>query len=704
MPRWSSFPVVSLAALSLTGCAESTLEPRTPPPVAGGQQVEQLVGASGGSVPLVTADGASFALTLPPGALDSTTLLRLETAPVSEGQRFHLRLLPEGLVLDVPATLRIVLPSALQLPSTALLSYDAAPIPFTREPDGALIVELSRFAGSDATAAIRDVAEGVVRLSGPALATSTATVCGGVPTIGSFIDGGLTDVEFTSADGYGRCVLAAVQRLAASNQFEDATRVAAAAAAYLQAVGVGGADTFREQAEALACARYRVVLDAAKSTTVGSLGQLFAISRPVIYWEMTVQQLGAVCAQVPSDEYLGVLAEKAEEAGEFYEARQDALTSTDSPAYAESLTELRGHGETVRQTRSLGAGVALLNATTQAMEVTAQPALLRTMLQAPWQRCRDTGQYDRLIELMRLTDNPPAVKFAANTCGVQIDARSFEANAVTETNRLLLPLGGVSATADRREGILSIRPDGILRLQGPIRALQCPAGSPVGSEQVELRLNGVLVSTLAGAVTAEPAIFLEMATLLSTAGINPQDFASADLSIIRSGDACAGFWGPLPQTLATISLVAVGSSVTTHYAGGGRTRSLCFDIETNYDAGWSLSITRLADGTHRIIGIRPVAESVTGFQPYFKVADRDDPELNGEVFALTPITVQAGAQTVYSAAWVEGRMSRTLTVTVDSAAGTAQLLLRGTGSTACTDGGPVETRTEEYTFNGNLQP
>ena len=637
------------------GCDDDVVGAPVTRPVAGGQQVEQVVGPSGGSLALTTGEGARFTLTLPAGALDSSTTLRVETAPVTGTQRFHLRFFPAGLLLagGARATLRIELPASIPLPANLALGYDGAPLPFTRATDGALEVELSYFAAASsasvAGAALRETA---------ATAASASGACSDVPSLGDFAVGGLTDAELAAPADYGRCVLGAVETLADSGRFDEAMQLANTTAAYLQSVGDDSGNPFIAQAEALACQRLRGALDAAVATTVTTTGQLHTIVRPILYWEMAVQLLGADCPQVGVNEYLTVIAVKSEQAAGAYDALQESLGSTEGPAYAAALAEVREQEATVREAQALRTASALLNATRQGMEQVAQPALLRSMLQAPWQRCRETGQYDRLIELMRLTDGPPAVKYAANTCGVQIMAWSLEATGSTETGRLSFPLGGVDARTDRRDGTLAVRADGRLRLLGPIRALQCPAGSPAGSERIELRINGQLVTALSGSVVADPEVTLDMPTLLSVAGIAPVDFTSATLTVVRSGDACAGFWGPLPQTLATITLLGLSEVVTTQFEGSGTGSAGCGGSSATWSSGVTVFLTRLPDGTHRLVVRHPLAESVTGFTDVVRIADRYDPEIEGVFFDFTPINVAGGSETTYTANWTGKSFSR----------------------------------------------
>jgi hypothetical protein len=71
------------------------------------------IGADGGEVTVTTPDNITFTLTVPPGALEDTTTITLtpiesiDNLPFSGGLQGAVRIAPDGLILDVPATLTI---------------------------------------------------------------------------------------------------------------------------------------------------------------------------------------------------------------------------------------------------------------------------------------------------------------------------------------------------------------------------------------------------------------------------------------------------------------------------------------------------------------------------------------------------------------------------------------------------------------------
>lgn len=709
-PRWRAVKAIALLWL-VSGCRDSPTGSSSIPPLRAGQQTEAVIGPAGGSLVLSTEEGASVTLALPDGALDSNTTVRIETVATVGRQRFHLRFSPAGLVLaaGARATVRIQLPRSTSLPADLVLGYDGALVPFTRDANGVLDVQLAHFAEAPAGPSVQSPQ----RTSDAMPAASSGPACGGVPQLGDFAVGGLSDAELASAADYGRCVLGAVQQLAASGAFLDAVNLANATARYLQSIGTGDPGGFIAQADQITCATYRSVLDRAIATPVNSMGQLQALVRPILFWESAIQQRGGRCAQVADDEYRTVIANKMAEAAAFYATRGPAVSNVESPAYAEAVAEAREQQATVRQVQSLNPpapfNATLIATVRDATEQVAQPALLATMLQAPWQRCRTTGQYDRLMELMQLMQRPPSVQRAARHCGVQLMARSLNASGSQEIARLTQSLGGVDATTERVTATLVVPSDGQIRLLGPIRALQCPAGTVSNQERIEVRINGALIGTFTGTTVADPELSFTMTALLAAAGIASTDFREATLTVDRVGNGCAGYWGTAPQRLATITLMAAAGPTVVRYEGAGTYRAACGFTQANRDwtSGLTVWLTTLADGTHRVVARSPWDEAVSGFQDFLAIADRTDPEIESAVFEITPIGVTSGNNTTaYSASWVgTGGAMPTHTMQLTAAPdGTATLTYTVSYTTACSDGGVPELTSYRFTFAGARVP
>ncbi|MBX3175691.1 MAG: hypothetical protein KF709_14890 [Gemmatimonadaceae bacterium] len=562
-------------AFLFVACKDNTGLRRPPiDQVVPGQTVETVVGSAGGTVSLLTTEGARFDLDLPNAALGENTTIRLSTVATTGDQIFHLRLAPAGLLLadGREAVLTVAVPGSSGFPATGAVLYDGVPLALERLGDGRVRLRLTAFA-DEPPPGLRDG-------GGPAVldaqqAASTAPLCNGGPSSGTFASGGLIAVSQLELLIYGNCMVAAVQRLASSGAHADAIRAALSAAALLQGAGQQpgssvDAAQFITTASGIACTAYRQVLDAASTATVTTFGTVQAVVRPVLFWEQVVQQLGTTCANVGATEYQTVVIAKTDQAIAFYESQHGpsamaglralpvgpasaAITDVGSPEYAQALAEARSNRTLVQQVQTVPAGAAVKTFARAQMRDRAQPELLQAMLEAPWRQCRETGSYNALIELMEPMDHAEEIQEAAQYCGTLLAAESRDGNGgVLES--LSPSLGGVSAIEVRAAGALRIETNGVVRLSGPIRALQCPVGAIGGSEQLQLRLNSTVLQSITAVPYLANVLELDVAQSLQAAGIDAQQFTQATLGLYRVGSPCGGYWGEAPAPLLAVTL------------------------------------------------------------------------------------------------------------------------------------------------------
>jgi len=559
---------VIAAVVAGIGCKDDATGPIVPRvnPVAAGQSIEQVIGAAGGTLSLVTTEGAKFDLTLPAGALPAATTISVTTLATSGNQLFHLTFAPAGLLLadGLQASLVVDLPGTEEIPVTGGVLYDGVPVAFERLSGGRARIYLTAFAESPLPA-LRE--EAVV-------ASSTAPLCGGGPASGTFFSGGLIGSSQLELLIYGNCMVAAVERLASTGAHADAVRAALSAAALLQSAGQqpGGsvtANTFIQSASTIACTAQRQALDAATATAVSTFGTLHGVVRPVLFWEQIIQSLGATCANVGVTEFQTVLSAKTDQVIAFYQTRRSSvlaapaaarsrasladITDVGSPDYALALAEARASRTLVRQVQTVPAGESVKTFARSEIRGRAQPELLETMLEAPWRACRNTGSYTELIELMEAMDGAEEIQEAAQYCGTVLQAESRNGSGEVVAS-VAEALGGVSASEVRSSASLGIETTGTIRLSGPIRALACPAGSVGGSELLELRLGNQLLQSFASGPYLNNLLELNIPQAFQTAGINPEQFTTATLGVYRVGAPCAGFWGDAPQPLLSLTL------------------------------------------------------------------------------------------------------------------------------------------------------
>lgn len=551
---WAARLVAALA-VGLSACGSGGDEPPPATTVAPDQRAQATLGAAGGSVLLATREGARFTLTVPAGAVPEGTVLALETAAPGAGRRMHLRLSPAGLVPAQALVLTVALPASMALPSGATLAYDRAPVAATRLGDGSLQLHLAALAAPRAASPQQGRARA---LAARALADAPPNPCGSAPALDGTPDGGLADTGPIEADLYGSCMLGAVNALAVSGAFSDAVRLASSIGAYLQSIGAANTDQlstqFLNQARTLACTAYGEALDSAEATQVTRFSTLTRAVKPVLFWEATVQRLGVACPGIAPTRHASVIEDLTSRALIFFALRKDAWVDVGSVEFTEAVGEARETSSSVAQVRSLQPPPAVQNLAHAQLEQRAQPAIVDSVLQPAWQRCRDSGQYDRLIDLMQAAGSPAAVKTAAQYCGTQLGARALAADGSTSGTLAPAALGGVAATVAHTRGTLQIDTTGTLVLQGPVRALGCPAGTQPTPEALELRLDGRVLRTLPPGPYLADALGLSLPDALRDAGIDAASFRSATLSLHRTGTPCNGFWGEAPAPLLTVTL------------------------------------------------------------------------------------------------------------------------------------------------------
>jgi hypothetical protein len=560
------------AALTLTACGgggsssvtlpSGSLTPVTPSSVA----AQAVLGVGGGSVPLNLENGTSLTLAIPAGALPGNQTIALQSQATVAGQRFNVKLSPAGLLLQngLQATLTVTLAPGAAAP--AAMFFDGVAVPFTVVSATSPVVvqvRIGSFGGSVPASVVARAWASLLSWVPAARAQASAPACSGIPQAGDGGNGSLTDAEVVDADVYGQCMVAEVNRLIVNGSYEQAFRTANSVGAYLERVGVQGgglgSDGHHVQlASQAACLALRDKVEAARQTAVTSTNTLYPAIKPVLYWQAIVEKLGAQpCPNVGPTEYQDVVQDKIAESLIHYQTLRTTVDLTSSPAYAAARQEGQDGQRTAHEVRSLQPPAAVQALVQAQIEQRAQPALLENILHAPFQACRDNGDHSGLIELMQTFGNPTAVQRAAQHCGTTLNAESRDNNdAVLSAMSPSLGggLNGNAVTIQTQGNLFDVAKDGKLVLDGPIRALQCPVGSPGGTESLIVKLNGVVVATQASAPHLHAPLQISMAQALNAAGINPDTFSTATLTLERTGSPCGGYWGVGPVVLATITL------------------------------------------------------------------------------------------------------------------------------------------------------
>lgn len=562
MKKIRLFIFVAVCCCILTACGGGGGTTTTPDSFTP-ETKTQVVGPGGGSITHTLANSAAFQIDIPAGALTSDTTFTFTTQKPTEGQRFNYLLQPAGLVLanGAVATITVTLPSGQTLPSTGGLVYDNALIPFTTLSDGRLQISLSKFAGTTVSGAPKKTGKAssetlqnmISAIYSPKVSmASSSNSCGNVPYLET--NEGLSAVDAVEIELYGQCMVSAVHALAANEQFAEAVHTAQSVAAYLQRTGSGNDAQLINQAGSIACTAYGLALDRARSTSVTTMGTLYNLVKPIFFWETIVQQLGVTCSGIAADDYQTVINAKTGEAIAYYQQEKSNITSTSSSNYAAAKTEAGASAQAKNEVLALNPPAAVRSTVNSEVSQRSQPGLLDAMLQAPWERCRNTANYDELIYLMTTMDSPEAVKTAAQYCGTVLTAQAKDTQG-TVTAELAQPMGGVSAATTITSGNLNVDKTSILVLNGPIQALQCPSAYAGGSEGLTISLDGTTITTLSSAPYLNNPLPIDLATALEAAHPGATaSLTSATLTVSRTGTPCNGFWGSNPSPMLSLTL------------------------------------------------------------------------------------------------------------------------------------------------------
>lgn len=526
--------VALLAAAPACSDDTETDPPEATPFVAATQSA--TVDAAGGSLELTASDGTRYTLTIPPGALVESTEVSLTTREPVGDERFHVVVGPAGLLLEAgtAASLTVALPEGDELGDEGGLALDGALVPFTRNADRSVTMELRSLWAPPTM---------------KPLSLVTVATCG-APTVSTQ---GVTGADTVDLALYAQCMSAAIDQLDRTGQFDDAVRASLAVAALLQRIGgngAGDAQTYIDAANVSACAGRGAAFDLAAGTSVLSLGDFHSFLRPMAYWEAIVQGLGASCAgQATFSEAAGALTDKALA---LYDANRPMMQDAGGALYQSTLGEARDGRQVRREVSALAPPAPLAAAVDAQIVDRAEKKLVDVLLDGPFRACRDSGDFAPLMAVMDALGAPDAAKDVAQYCGTAIHAEAFDAGAASLGTAG--PLGDASRGDRKTTATLRAAPDGHVKLSGVARALSCPAGYE-SEESLTITLNDQTVLTLPGPDYLGATVDLDIAEALSAAGIDPASPGDGQtLTFTRDGDACQGYWGENPSPLASLEL------------------------------------------------------------------------------------------------------------------------------------------------------
>lgn len=563
----------------------------TPTPVFDARAVTQSVGTAGGSVVLTAADGTSYRLTLPAGALSAAVSFTLASTEPAEGARAALELAPAGLRLAQPATLTITPAAGAPFGAHASVRLAGAPMPVSAAVAGAIEVSLPMLPGGD-TATARTLAA----TGGRVQAQATRRIVCGVITRGAN-QGTVLDIE-DLANGMDlatlhQCVVQTAGALERAGQYEQAIVLNLATAAFMQRVGIdtGATDVPRllDDARREVCVRRNQALDFVRIHPVSGIDEQVRLSKLLLWWEKQASLLGAQCGASAGD-YAELLTSKAGELAAHLQTRRASLGQPGSSDHAEGLRaggRLAVMGDELRSLRPASPTIDETLAR-NVFENQVEAGLVDAMLDGPWRRCRDSGDYGPLRALVDafggIARVGARVNRALHYCGATLEAASRRAdNSALQT--LAQALGGIDARNAVERGTLAVAKGGTLRLSGPIGKLHCAQGLQ-SAEALVIDVNGIELRRDAVAPYLGSGLELGIDPLITTAGADPATVRTLTLTLRRVGDACGGAWGSHPAPLLTLELSfdrqpqsAAGSGTASLTDGCGTSTTVPFGIE-----------------------------------------------------------------------------------------------------------------------------
>ena len=150
--------------------------------------VDVVLGSAGGNVQVVTPEGVSFQVAVPPGALAGDVPLRVEAQPARRGEWFRIGFNAPGLLFRLPVTVTLTIPGGNFSPDATLYAQASLPMPSgeypriyapsTRSADGRTLTATVTSLGNGGLAPVSLAPGATGRLTSPLVSPSPATTPG----------------------------------------------------------------------------------------------------------------------------------------------------------------------------------------------------------------------------------------------------------------------------------------------------------------------------------------------------------------------------------------------------------------------------------------------------------------------------------------------------------------------------------------------
>ena len=585
--RLVSTMIVLVVTLVACGPSGVVAPPAAPTPTGA---VDATVTSDGGSVRVVSDDGAILDVTFPAGAVRTDTLLTIAPAPTEPDALARFSVSPSGLVFRRPVAVALQLPSGATSgdESTFALEVPGEPtvLPTARSDDGRSFTAEVRFFAFPTASDVERFDADDARMA-DRIAAFEARCQDEI------------DVAAETLDLY-----------VAHYAFEDALRLIGRIGFLLdRCARYDEFGTWLEQADPVVCALYADAVLMATVVAVDTFKTFKQVMAPVTHGFSTVQAFDAKCDAPTAVE---VFETKYVQFIEFLSARVNGLQFT--AEYEDLLDEVRRVLRLRGMAEMLGADnvVGLL-------ESRVIDPLMDLLRQRAYTECVATSDHYYLFGLIEsqflqrrvpLVARPPvdgraitrstswnghgaygddAIHRDLQYCGTSLDLEVWSGGGVpTAFTEQAHTMGGPSSPGAEtvqassrgpREGYLILRPD--------IDVFRCGQSRTLDPQSLVVRFAGVeahRVAATGGSMPSQP-IELDLAELLS--GSDPRQKATRTVEIVREADACSGAYGAPSFTLftwdveldpaPTLELVTASSSVLVANQVTSMTFSLPFE-------------------------------------------------------------------------------------------------------------------------------
>jgi hypothetical protein len=494
--------LVFLLLVLLSACPDTTIKPPGPTPTGA---VSSTVSPAGQTIKVVSDLRVEATLEFPANAVSQDVTVTVTPVASSDGAWLTLELLPEGISLNTPVKLTVILPEGQVLDADGLVYYGSKADP---KPVLTTLNSSSRTLSAELT------------YFGTPSITANAAQTRDTPPNNNINAGSVTpDSRITAADN----ALTSFANAASTSTLTPTLE----AARVLQALGTPRANTWLNAAKIRACTGYDAVALVASSTVITLPDQLKSVVGGLLYWNKLIQQLGASCgsdyldqAQAKFDQFIVFFEEEVNKTSFDAEKLEQALNNTLS-----LLREAQQLGFTDVQGKLLTLGANLV-------------PKWRNAAYSACQAGRPSGRRS-LYKIInnRLESLYPALDVVAVTKDLNFCDFNVKAKLISPTNRTLETknLGGLTPGIASESWSARSPVTGKLHLEADFLPTYCPNSNTSPIELTLYRADTSKVKVWQSTSTLSIFEDIDLVSLLG--GAEPTTLETQSFTLMRS-EAC----------------------------------------------------------------------------------------------------------------------------------------------------------------------